>query len=118
MFGCMCWLYVLAASGVSLPPPSSPTNQGRLLGGLRGTGGTGQGEAAAVRNAMEALMQCLAKEGGCYVVPGIPPNQYQLTLICSVFGGFVAGYASRLEPQGLCPPLETFHTDSDEIRME
>ncbi len=59
-----------------------------------------QGEAAAVKNTMEALMECIEKEEGCYVVPGIPSNQYQLTLICSVFGGFIAGYASRLEPQG------------------
>jgi hypothetical protein len=61
-----------------------------------------------VKKTMEALMECIEKEGGCYVVPGIPGNQYQLTLICSVFGGFIAGYASRLEPQGMTKSWSCF----------
>ena len=59
-----------------------------------------QGESAAVLNALGALTECLERPGGCAVVPGLPEDQYKLTLITSVLGGFVAGYASRLEAQG------------------
>lgn len=59
-----------------------------------------QGEAAAVMSTVDALVECLETPGGCAVVPGLPPNQYQLTLITSVIGGFIAGYASRLQPEG------------------
>ncbi|KAK9814138.1 hypothetical protein WJX72_001173 [[Myrmecia] bisecta] len=59
-----------------------------------------EGEATAVMNTMTTLTDCLRKDEGCPVVPGLPENQYALTLITSVVGGFVFGYASRLEPQG------------------
>lgn len=49
---------------------------------------------------IDALVECLETPGGCAVVPGLPQNQYQLTLITSVFGGLIAGYASRLQPEG------------------
>ncbi|EIE18720.1 hypothetical protein COCSUDRAFT_38534 [Coccomyxa subellipsoidea C-169] len=60
-----------------------------------------EGEAAAVMSTVDALVECLERPGGCAVVPGLPPNQYQLTLITSVIGGFIAGYASRLQPEGI-----------------
>ena len=59
-----------------------------------------QGEAAAVEGTLDALAECLQRAQGCAVVPGLPASQYQLTLITSVLGGFVAGYASRLQPEG------------------
>ena len=59
-----------------------------------------QGEGAAVEETLDALADCLQRPQGCAVVPGLPGNQYQLTLITSVLGGFVAGYASRLKPEG------------------
>ena len=49
---------------------------------------------------VDALVECLETPGGCAVVPGLPSNQYQLTLITSIIGGFIAGYASRLQPEG------------------
>ncbi len=52
---------------------------------------------------VDALVECLVTPGGCAVVPGLPSNQYQLTLITSVIGGFIAGYASRLQPEGDVP---------------
>ncbi|CAL8464370.1 g3905 [Coccomyxa elongata] len=60
-----------------------------------------EGEAAAVMGVVDALVECLETPGGCAVVPGLPSNQYQLTLITSVIGGFIAGYASRLQPEGI-----------------
>ena len=57
------------------------------------------GESAAVVNMLEALTGCL-RQGGCAVVPGLPPGQYFLTLYCAIAGGFVAGFASTLQPEG------------------
>ncbi len=59
-----------------------------------------QGESAAVLNTTDALVECLEKPGGCAVVPGLPEDQYKLTLGTSILGGLVAGYASRLQPDG------------------
>ena len=63
------------------------------------TGGL-QGESAAVLNTVDALAGCLERPGGCAVVPGLPTDQYKLTLGTSILGGLVAGYASRLQPDG------------------
>ncbi|KAG2490356.1 hypothetical protein HYH03_011158 [Edaphochlamys debaryana] len=57
------------------------------------------GEQAAILQSTSALVGCLNK-GGCLVVPGLPEEQYYLTLIISAVAGVVAGFASRLEPQG------------------
>lgn len=62
-----------------------------------------QGESAAVLNTIEALADCLERPGGCAVVPGLPSDQYNLTLGTSILGGLVAGYASRLQPDGIVP---------------
>ena len=51
-------------------------------------------------NTADALAECLEKRGGCAVVPGLPEDQYKLTLGTSILGGLVAGYASRLQPDG------------------
>lgn len=37
------------------------------------------------------------------MVPGLPSDQYNLTLGTSILGGIVAGYASRLQPDGTQP---------------
>lgn len=50
-------------------------------------------------------MECLGKPGGCLVVPGVPDEQYYFTLLTSVAGGLVAGFVSKLEPQGERPEL-------------
>ncbi len=34
------------------------------------------------------------------MVPGIPEEQYYFTLATSVAGGLIAGFVSKLEPQG------------------
>lgn len=60
-----------------------------------------QGEAAAVMGALAALTDCLGRDGGCAVVPGLPPEQYTATLVCAATGGLVAGFVGRIEPQGM-----------------
>lgn len=45
-------------------------------------------------------MDCLGRPNGCVVVPGLPEEQYYFTLITSIAGGLVAGFVSKLEPQG------------------
>ncbi|KAI8476668.1 MAG: hypothetical protein J3K34DRAFT_373727 [Monoraphidium minutum] len=59
------------------------------------------GENAAVTQAVGALTQCLAAPEGCKVVPGLPSDQYYFTLAFSVAGGLIAGFVSKLEPQGI-----------------
>eukprot|EP00879_Flechtneria_rotunda_P020931 GHRR01022039.1.p1 GENE.GHRR01022039.1~~GHRR01022039.1.p1 ORF type:complete len:261 (+),score=76.68 GHRR01022039.1:446-1228(+) len=59
-----------------------------------------QGDAAAVLGAMSAVTECLGRDQGCAVVPGLVPEEYYATLACSVAGGLVAGFVSRIEPQG------------------
>ncbi len=60
-----------------------------------------QGEDAAILGTVGALSECLQRPGGCAVVPGIPSDQYTLTLITSLVGGVVFGYSLRLEPSGM-----------------
>ena len=67
-----------------------------------------QGESAAVLSTIDALATCLEKPGGCAVVPGLPTDQYNLTLGTSILGGLVAGYASRLQPDGDRPYIWLF----------
>ncbi|GIL97012.1 hypothetical protein Vretimale_2731 [Volvox reticuliferus] len=45
-------------------------------------------------------MGCLGQPDGCTVVPGLPEEQYYFTLVTSFGGGLVAGFVSKLEPQG------------------
>jgi len=59
-----------------------------------------RGEAAAVSATMGVVTQCLAKEEGCRVVPGLAEDQFALCSIMAAAGGIIAGGASRLEPQG------------------
>ncbi|MEM8502043.1 MAG: TPM domain-containing protein [Cyanobacteria bacterium P01_D01_bin.1] len=60
------------------------------------------GEDGAVLGAINALETCLNK-GGCAVVPGLPREQWILTLITSILGGVICGFAAqpRKEGQGI-----------------
>ena len=52
------------------------------------------GEDASILDALESLKYCL-RQGGCQVVPGLPQEQWILTLITSVIGGVVCGFAAQ-----------------------
>ena len=51
------------------------------------------GEDGAIIDAIKAVETCLDK-GGCQVVPGLPPEQSIWTLITSILGGLIAGFAA------------------------
>jgi energy-converting hydrogenase Eha subunit A len=52
------------------------------------------GEDASILDAIDSLKFCL-RQGGCQVVPGLPKEQWILTLITSVIGGVVCGFAAQ-----------------------
>lgn len=52
------------------------------------------GENNAIAHSLDTVKSCLAK-GGCNVVPGLPQEQWILTLITSIVGGVVFGLAAR-----------------------
>lgn len=60
------------------------------------------GEDGAVLGAINALETCLNR-GGCAVVPGLPREQWILTLVTSILGGVICGFAAqpRREGQGI-----------------
>tara|TARA_Y100001968_G_scaffold333383_1_gene395894 strand:- start:24947 stop:25750 length:804 start_codon:yes stop_codon:yes gene_type:complete len=51
------------------------------------------GEDGAVLDAISAVKTCLDR-GGCEVVPGLPKEQWYLTLATSLLGGLIAGFAA------------------------
>ena len=51
------------------------------------------GEDAAIFDALEAVEICLER-GGCQVVPGLPQEQWLLTLMTSILGGLIVGIAA------------------------
>ena len=51
------------------------------------------GEDGAILDALHAVKGCLAL-GGCQVVPGLPQEQWLLTLCTSVLGGVIVGIAA------------------------
>ncbi|NJO85942.1 MAG: TPM domain-containing protein [Synechococcaceae cyanobacterium RM1_1_27] len=53
-----------------------------------------EGSGQAIFQTVETLEQCFY-QGGCRVVPGLPHEQWLLTLITSVVGGFVFGIAGK-----------------------
>jgi len=53
-----------------------------------------QGEDQAILQALDAVKGCLLK-GGCQVVPGLPREQWILTLITSAVGGIICGFAAQ-----------------------
>lgn len=57
------------------------------------------GEDGSILNALESVETCL-RQGGCNVVPGLPKEQWILTLITSVIGGVVLGFAAQPRQPG------------------
>ena len=51
------------------------------------------GQDAAVLDSLHAVKGCL-NIGGCQVVPGLPREQWLLTLSTSILGGLIAGFAA------------------------
>ena len=57
------------------------------------------GQDAAIVDALTAVETCL-EQGGCQVVPGLPREQWLLTLSTSVLGGLVVGFAAYPRKEG------------------
>lgn len=57
------------------------------------------GEDGAITNALESIETCLRRDG-CSVVPGLPQEQWILTLITSIVGGVVCGFAAHPRKEG------------------
>lgn len=55
------------------------------------------GEDASILGALGSIKTCI-RQGGCQVVPGLPREQWILTLITSLIGGVVFGFAAQ--PRG------------------
>ena len=51
------------------------------------------GENSAITTALETVKGCL-RQGGCAVVPGLPQEQWILTLVTSITGGIIFGLAA------------------------
>ncbi len=51
------------------------------------------GEDGAIVDALAAVEICLER-GGCQVVPGLPTEQWVLTLVTSILGGLIVGFAA------------------------
>ena len=51
------------------------------------------GEDGAISDALAAVQTCLER-GGCQVVPGLPQEQWLLTLATSILGGLIVGFAA------------------------
>ncbi|MEB3337929.1 MAG: TPM domain-containing protein, partial [Leptolyngbyaceae bacterium] len=52
------------------------------------------GEDQSIVQALESIKTCL-RQGGCRVVPGLPREQWILTLITSVLGGVIFGFSAQ-----------------------
>jgi hypothetical protein len=57
------------------------------------------GEDNAVIDSLEAVKTCLVR-GGCNVVPGLPKEQWTLTLASSIIGGVICGFAGQYRKPG------------------
>jgi len=57
------------------------------------------GEDQSILEALSSIKTCL-RRGGCLVVPGLPPEQWILTLISSVVGGGVCGFTAKPRKEG------------------
>ncbi|MEM7726740.1 MAG: TPM domain-containing protein [Cyanobacteria bacterium P01_A01_bin.45] len=58
-----------------------------------------EGEDQAILTAVKTVENCLS-QGGCNVVPGLPREQWILTLITSVLGGVICGFAAQPRKEG------------------
>ena len=57
------------------------------------------GEDQSIIQAIQAVEGCL-RDGGCRVVPGLPREQWILTLVTSVLGGVIFGFAGQPRKPG------------------
>jgi hypothetical protein len=57
------------------------------------------GEDESILEALSSIQACL-RQGGCRVVPGLPREQWILTLITSIVGGLVMGFAAQPRKEG------------------
>jgi TPM domain len=57
------------------------------------------GEDQAILSSLESIKTCL-RQGGCQVVPGLPQEQWILTLVTSIVGGIVCGFAAHSRKEG------------------
>ncbi|PZV09223.1 MAG: methanol dehydrogenase [Leptolyngbya sp.] len=57
------------------------------------------GEDQAILEAIASIKTCLV-QGGCQVVPGLPREQWILTLITSILGGVICGFAAHPRKEG------------------
>lgn len=57
------------------------------------------GEDSSIVEALSSIETCL-RQGGCRVVPGLPKEQWILTLITSVLGGIICGFAAQPRKPG------------------
>lgn len=57
------------------------------------------GEDGSIVSALESIEFCL-RQGGCSVVPGLPQEQWILTLITSIVGGVICGLAAQPREEG------------------
>jgi hypothetical protein len=57
------------------------------------------GENHAIVDSLDTIKTCL-RQGGCSVVPGLPKEQWILTLITSVLGGVICGFAAIPRKEG------------------
>lgn len=57
------------------------------------------GEDNSILEALSSIETCL-RQDGCQVVPGLPQEQWILTLITSVVGGVVCGFAAHPRKEG------------------
>ncbi len=57
------------------------------------------GEDQSIFQSLESIETCL-RQGGCRVVPGLPREQWILTLITSILGGVICGFAAQPRKQG------------------
>lgn len=57
------------------------------------------GENQSIVESLDTIKSCL-RQGGCRVVPGLPREQWILTLITSVLGGIICGFAAIPRKEG------------------
>lgn len=57
------------------------------------------GEDQAIIQALDSVKVCLER-GGCNSVPGLPQEQWILTLVTSILGGIICGFAAHPRKEG------------------
>ncbi len=57
------------------------------------------GEDQSILEALASIKTCL-RQNGCRVVPGLPQEQWILTLITSILGGVICGFAAQPRKEG------------------